>query len=404
MQRHATVLPLIEIHDAYPALRRPLGLALALSLCGAAGCEFTTHVADPPWEYAPGVQEGGGETGADDEGFAFAEAGISSGDEGGQTGLEPVDTGSTHGASDDEGGNDDSCLDESFAWDPVRPQIMFVLDASGSMTATMPAQAGLSATRWSVLHDVVRTTLQRHEYEVEFGVKLFPSESAGQGADIDVCRVDPGLEHPLAANAGQAILASIPAKGWSPFGSTPMAAGLDAGFAALAQADATRPRAVILVADGGVSASCGADETPEVVEAAVAEARAGHDISTFVVGVDVDASVAADLANIADAGGAAAGGSQAWFDPHDAAGLDAAIGTIVDGLRSCEVSLSGSPAAELLAPQIAGQALDALTACSPGDWGYVYDPSTAKLTLCGDACEAYLDGEALRVESFCQPG
>ena len=308
--------------------------------------------------------------------------------------LPSFESGDDAGEAGGEGG---TCLDLVFDWEPVRPQLMMVLDHSGSMGIGMEDGDGLWSTRWAVLHEVVRKTLERFDDEVEFGVKIFPTQISDTEG-IYACWTSEELEADLGVGAGAQIMGAIPQPSSMGRGSTPMGAGLDVAAQALLAADDARPRVLLLVADGGTSASCGAFEGVQTIASRVEALRLDEGIETFVVGIDVDTGTATGLDTIA-----AAGGEGSWFAATEGAGLNAAIEGIVDALRSCSVDVQDGPAASMLAVRVGAEFIEGVDDCTGSD-GYVYDEAGGELQLCGAACEAYLDGESLRVESFCQPG
>jgi hypothetical protein len=294
------------------------------------------------------------------------------------------------------GQDDPPCENELYAWDPVRPQLVFVLDHSGSMVASMPDPLGESWSRWAALHEVVTLTLERREEEVEFGLKIFPTP---EFASDDECAVVPEVEFMPAPMAKDGVLAAMPPQDSQPLGATPIHAGLQAAGSALQSLDPSRPRAIVLVADGGISSSCGSEENASDASAYLESLRFDAGIETFVVAVGAIASTAPSLEALA-----LAGGLGYVFASEDSLELDAAIESIIDGVRSCEVQLVAPfPSAGALAPRVDGMELSEGESCAPGV-GFTYDASEGRITLCGSACEAYFEGAPVEVENDCQPG
>jgi len=293
-------------------------------------------------------------------------------------------------------GEESGCESELFSWDPILPQLVFVLDHSGSMTASLPSPLGGTWSRWEALHEVVRLTLERREDEVEFGLKIFPTPFL---AESDGCAVTPGVEYPPTPNAMDDLLAVMPPADSSPVGATPIHAGIQAAGEALKAADASRPRAILLVADGGISASCGLSENSTDAASYLASLRQVDGIDSYVVAVGDTATDNESLETLA-----IAGGQGQVFESTDGAELDAAIGEIVDSLRSCELQLeSPYPIPEEVALHVDDTEVEAVADCDSGE-GYIYDVDTGRMTLCEQTCDAYLEGVNVEVEHFCQPG
>lgn len=366
--------------------RRPLILSLALGLgVATAGCADAEAGAfasldgggDGLASAAADEFETGSETAWEDEG----------GDEG-DAPLLDLPAG--------DSGDDSPCESELFSWEPIRPQLIFVLDHSGSMSAQIDSPLGGSWSRWEALHEVVRLTLERREDEVEFGLKVFPTPLF---AESDSCAVFPGVEFAPAPNAMLDMLSVMPPADSTPQGATPIYAGLEAAGEALLAADPTRPRALLLVADGGISASCGELENSTDAGAYLTFLRQVEGIDSYVVGVGDEAAQSDSLEVLAIAGGQAG-----VFQSADGAELDAAIGNIVDSLRSCEVQLeSPYPPGDEVALLIGDVMLEAVEDCAQGE-GYIYDTDTGRMLLCEQACSDYFEGVEVEVEHFCQPG
>jgi hypothetical protein len=285
------------------------------------------------------------------------------------------------------------CESELFNWEPIRPQLVFVLDHSGSMSTQIPGPLGGSWSRWQALHEVVRLTLERRQSEVEFGLKLFPTPAL---AETDGCAVTAGVEVSPMVDAMDELMQVMPSADGTPVGATPIFAGLQAAGEALLVADTTRPRALLLVADGGISATCGELENTLDAATYLAELRQVEGVDSFVVGVGEAAMQDEGLETLAWAGG-----QGQVFESEDGTQLDAAIGEVVDSLRVCDIQLASPfPDAMELSLLVDGEEVESTGECAAGI-GYSYDPGTGRLALCEATCIQYFEGSDLEVERFC---
>jgi len=375
------------------AIAGMLGLLGTASACGMPDGSDS----DGFGTFASGFTDG---TGSDGEEPSDAEADDTAGDAGSESDSGDAPTsGDDDGLLDDggemdaTGGDGNACLDSEYAWTPVRAQLVFVLDYSGSMSTGFEDLDGIWSTRWAVLHDLVVGIIAEHGSRFEFGAKVFPWPAPPTGTPDAACAVSPQLEAPIDPD-GDALLAAIPTPGSLPLGQTPMGKAIDAAGSALLAADPTRPRALVLIADGGVSTSCGPTESYEGMALKLDGWRLHEDIQTFVVGVGVISSVAEELESLT--------GGEPVYAPSDALQLQAALDDVVKATASCEVQLDESPTADALIARLDDELLDSTSRCL--DRGYRYDVASATVERCASACADYLDGAALLVETPCHEG
>src|SRR5262245_19546487 len=225
--------------------------------------------------------------------------------EGGSTGT----TGSitTRGS---EGGLDEStgastgemtCGEQMFMIAAVPPNVMLVLDKSGSMMTQWDADADPMTpdiTRWNSLVNVVDAVVVNFDAEINFGANLFPSTAANTQLGAGACVVNNVPEVPVAPENALPVLMGIPPEDASDLhGATP---GVAAALTHLKTLDPNVSRFMILVTDGAANCSADADtsmcpgvgcglleEYDENVATAVAEAFTQDDVPTFVVGIDI---------------------------------------------------------------------------------------------------------------------
>ena len=321
---------------------------------------------------------GRGRTTGDGDGDGDATTGDGDGD--GETTSGDGDGDATSGDGDGE-----PCFEADYDFSVVPPNILFLLDKSGSMTIEW-YDGGVLTRRWESLYNVVANVTTALDDHVRFGAKLYPSVDAGS------CGVDPGVEVPFALDNAATLLATIPAPEVFVNGSTPTHSGveealvyLDAVYAA--DPTGTPPQALVLVADGGVSCNESAAATEAAIAAAAAQSP--NPIPTYVVGIDISAFNDDQMNAYAIAGGTALPGATSFYQTTDGAALAAAFDAIVADAQTCDVVLDPPPFGEdLIDVTLGGVAVPKVTDCATED-GFVFpDPGDlTQLLLCGAACD-----------------
>lgn len=268
------------------------------------------------------------------------------------------------------------CDGEAYSAASVPPNVLIVLDRSGSMNDSIPG-----GTKWTVAKDAIANILSAQGDNVWFGLSLYPGEdlSCDQGMDCGpgFAVVAPGATTATAINdaLGDASTCS--------FG-TPTAENLAAlvGYAGLK--DTSRANYVLLVTDG--QSTC--DDPVAQVEALRAQ---DPEVKTFVVGfgdgVDPD-----ELNAMATAGGTAiAGGPPYYYVASDAASLADAFAAIAGTVLSCSYTLSGTP------PNLDALYVYQDKVAVPYDPtqmnGWDYDAATNQVTFYGASCASLQSGE-----------
>lgn len=297
----------------------------------------------------------------------------------------------------------DTCIDGfcgcegvAFAAMPIVPDVMVVLDKSGSMEEDLdgdcplldgdgqcdypPHGSGDSANpafdglpdKWGVATDAVSGILDSHGSKVRFGLVTFSSDGSCGAGNV---RVD-------IANNNEADIRTI-IDGTNPRGSTPIGDTLADLVGHPALQSTAHPNYVLLVTDG--QETC--DGNP------VAAARNLYQqtprVKTFVVGFGggVDAG---ELNDIATEGGTARPGPTKYYQADNAAELADALDSILGSVLSCEYQLDQVP-----------EDLDQLYVYADGDpigrdpgqtEGWDYDGATGTLTFYGQICQDLKDG------------
>lgn len=258
------------------------------------------------------------------------------------------------------------CAGASLAADPVAPNVLVVLDRSGSMN-----DSGGDASKWDLATAAVDTLVADYGDDIRFGLVLYSGDDRCGAGEVDVA---------VGANTDAAITAAMEAT--SPDGSTPIGATLNALLDYRDLQDPERDSYIVLLTDG--RERCDGD----AATAAAAHAAAG--VRTFVIGfgagVDADA-----LDAIAEAGDTDAGTNRRYIQADDGAALEDAFGDIASSVVGCSFELPPAPAD---ASQLFVYVGDAEVPEDGPTGGWTYDTGRERLTLTGAACAAVRSGTA----------
>ncbi len=286
---------------------------------------------------------------------------------------------------------------------PVVPNMMLVLDKSGSM-------------------------LTKFNDKVNFGANLFPSKSAQQVYDASACPVSASVEVKVKAKNKAAILGAIPpADNNTIAGGTPAAAGMTAALNHLKTLPADVPRAVLLVTDGAANCTSGAmgaglfEVYDQSVHTIVQTAFNVDKIPTYVIGINTLNMVTpvlgdgnpdginpfAKLNELATLGGTPKNDpNEKVYNADNQIELAAALGAVIADALSCVIPLDSEPAKpELTEVKINGAEVPHIDNCgNQSGWKYTnpngpYDA----IELCGTACNNLKQLGKADVNFFCVP-
>ncbi len=278
----------------------------------------------------------------------------------------------------------EDCGDATFNITQLEPNVMILLDRSGSMNDDVP---GSGDSRWNVAKQVVNATAAEFDDTVRFGLATFSACIAGMACS-------PGqIEIPVAPGNAASIANFLAGAADGFFGylcnsgmpETSTGRSLDALVGNPLLQDPGRDNAVLLVTDGGESQECTPVDGPTA-----AGNLFGQDIPVKVFAVGFGFS-GASLDQIAMAGGTNQG-----YTAENQAELNAALSSILGGIASCTFQLDEVPPdpSELyvfLNSDPAGIPIDAAN-------GYTYDPVTNSITLHGTTCDAVINGDSAKVD------
>ncbi len=297
------------------------------------------------------------------------------------------------------------CQIEKTNINPIPPDVLLVLDKSGSMSMQKwdhdedPKTA--LVTRWYSLHGVVKSVVTTFNKTVNFGMKLYPRLGAGSYQNEGACEVAAGVEVEIAPMNAKGVLDELPPADFPVLGGTPMETGIKEAFTYLQALDPNKQRFALLVADGEISKTC----EGEVFNEALGAVKSGFakGIPTYVVGIDVDASTSAQLAALAEAGGKPAPNNpDAFYQTTSQAELQAALQQIVDDTLSCVIDVDPEPSnPELFQVWIGPDQVDAVADCAKDD-GWVWTQPHVQIELCGQACLDLKKSHQVEARYYCE--
>lgn len=271
----------------------------------------------------------------------------------------------------------DEAVAITFEQKPVNPDILLVLDRSGSMDD--PLVDGNVTSKWDVMRNAMATIVADKGTDVNFGLMMFPTNNE--------CAVGNANVTPALNNVGP-ILSAMNSGGSAPNnGGTPTHQSLERARAYY-DGQAVNPdgRIVILATDG--IPTCGSSTSASI---SVIESLVLRDIKTYVLGFgfgNADVSGMQQMAN--------AGGTNQLYSADSPDELNIALDTILGDVTvpSCEFELQQTPAnADDINVTINGVELERDI---PNGWSY--SDVTNTITLAGASCEAVKSGGASGIE------
>jgi hypothetical protein len=201
----------------------------------------------------------------------------------------------------------EACVDKQAALSQTTPNVMFVVDASGSMVSnTWDHDLNVmtpEVTRWFSLYSALELALGQSGATLQAGIQRFPSDAACPDAtpnssncyNADACIVSPAPEAGVALDNTAAILSAIPgpnADNVQIAGGTPATYAFRSARTHLSQ-QAAGPSHVVLVLDGSANCVEGLpfpdflETYDENLPIEVHDAFVVDQISTHVVGVEI---------------------------------------------------------------------------------------------------------------------
>jgi len=284
-----------------------------------------------------------------------------------------------------------------FQFEQVPPNLLILLDRSGSMDGDVP---GTGQNRWEVARDAIFAVTTEFNESIDFGLATYSScLPGGCSAGAIVVPILP-LAAPLIQDFldGTVGVGSSDGMGMTGDGhieylcdsgnpETSTGVALQALVGEPSLQDPARANAILLLTDGGESGECTDDiDGPGGAANLLAQAVP---VQTFAVGMG-----GASLDQLQEI--ATAGGTDMPYFADQPADLQMALAAIAVAVASCTFQLDEVPPD---ADQIyiffdddpAGVPVDAAN-------GWTYDPATNTITFHGSACMAIQDGSVVEID------
>jgi hypothetical protein len=227
------------------------------------------------------------------------------------------------------------------------PNIMFVLDRSGSMDETPNGMIGQHPTKWELLQQAVKNVVTKYGDQVPFGMEMFTSNAF----DDTQCYADTMIDvEPAHGTAPEIIMKVMASK---PDGGTNTGEAIKRAYVDPAMNDASRGQYIILITDGDPNCNSGDAFNAMYTIGEIANAAARMpSVHTFVVGFDGSGGVNPDNLNaMAKAGLEPIAGcrststSPCYYSASNATAFNDAINKILDiatggefGMTMCDDS------------------------------------------------------------------
>ncbi len=267
----------------------------------------------------------------------------------------------------------EGCTGEEFTAEAVPPNVLIVLDRSGSMDEELDNSGG--ASKWDVAKDAIAELVATHGDAVRFGLLVYPGTdlACDEGGDCSegVVPVDIGLA------TADAITDYVQTSGTCNF-RTPTAEALRVALDLQTLHDTGRGNFILLITDG--AANCD-DPVPDVLALHQSVPPVDVYVVGFGSGIDED-----QLTDMAEAGGKALPDDPSFYLADDPQALDAAFAAIVGDVLGCDYALDDAPAD----PDELYIYFDGVQV--PRDptraTGWDYDSATVHVQFHGNACDA----------------
>ena len=337
---------------------------------------------------AAGASGGGGPSGGAGNQGSSGGGGAAGGTADAGFGFNPRDSGGG-GAGPAPVPGENACGFQKHRLDRVPPELLLVLDRSGSMLTPSEVGTGMS-TRWDETTAAVTDVVRQTDGTIQWGLKTFPTP--------EQCLVQPGVEVPIGpttAPVAAAIAATQPNMGGS---GTPTALAVQIATGYLRGRATINPKYLVLATDGVPACPLFADQKvidQMVLDAITAARNAG--IATFVIGI-ATAATDADrvLSEMARAGGRPRAGNPAYYPVASKQSLVDALGQIARVVATCDFPLtSPPPSPNDVAVNVDGnRVLRDPTRMN----GWEYSADGKVVVLHGAACELVKSGQARDVD------
>jgi hypothetical protein len=345
----------------------------------------------------------------------------------------------TTGETTDDSDTSPNCGEVSIVPTYVPPNVVLVVDASGSMVLNSwdhDLNGGTpDVTRWNSLHGVVTSVMGEFGSSMNAGIQRFPSEDACPDAtqqssncyNADSCITNNAPEVSIALDNGAAILAAIPGANAGVteiVGGTPATHGINGAVSHLMSQPEELDRYILLITDGAANCTPGGQSTFDLIELydetlapTVEAAYTDNAITTFVVGIDIvdqavgagvdgspEANPFARLNEVALAGGAPKNegmDAEKFFNSTNQDELLSALGLIIEDITECIIDLNDTPEGPPPPDQVQyvsftsdGMDVPKVDDCENED-GWTWIEEGVIVTFCGIYCDDFKTGTAV---------
>ncbi|MSP60859.1 MAG: VWA domain-containing protein [Myxococcales bacterium] len=170
-----------------------------------------------------------------------------------------------------------SALTAGTAFASPCPNLMFVVDQSGSMAEDPNGAYNKKPTKWDLARDAVIKIVTTYGDQVPFGLELYTSSSFDDAACYADTKIDVKVGHDTKAKIIAKMKAEMPDSG------TNTGEAIKRAAAEMELHDQARKNFIILITDG--DPNCNGDEPTYTVQQITA-AASKYNIHTFVIGFD----------------------------------------------------------------------------------------------------------------------
>jgi hypothetical protein len=251
-------------------------------------------------------------------------------------------TGSTTGAGASTPNPDGhNCGAQSYGLQNVPPDLLIVLDKSGSMgnqpdDTACPRMGGACETKWADMTSGINMVVGQTEASIRWGLKYFATNGT--------CGVADGAAVPIAPNNAMPIAMSIMPT--NPGGSTPTRVAITSATTYMMGLTDANPKYILLATDGEPNCIPNDRKTDDpddmgAEDAVAAAATAGFPV--FVVGVGNVATAVTVLNQMAVNGGRPQAGTTKYYPVANTADLVSVLTMIGGQITSCSFALGEVP-------------------------------------------------------------
>ncbi|MEA2700702.1 MAG: hypothetical protein QOI66_4973 [Myxococcales bacterium] len=290
-----------------------------------------------------------------------------------------------------------TCGVKTFGLDKVTPDLLVVLDKSGSMGETPDGQLCLTLTgincgptsKWPQMTAAINQVVGQTDGSIRWGLKLFPEDF--------ICGISTNIAVPVADQTSGAIRNVIAAV--LPNGGTPTRGALAGASLYLSSLNDGHPKYILLATDGEPNCGVSGDQNASDAAAAVSAVRdsVALGIPVFVVGIGNVVDAQATLAAMAVAGGRPQAKTPSYYPVSNTADLVSVLGTIGGLIDSCSFNLGSVP------PDPSNVAVTADGTKVPADPthrnGWDYAAGQTAVQLYGSWCDASRAGQVKDIKA-----